>query len=135
MSGERTYEGMSWPHSSTQAAGGGRLVLRPVRDYNVLMSSEAYIIIKQNEYMRKFRHAGATDAVRARPLADLRIRPDRVFRKMEDKGVFKPGRAPETYYMDGSAAEEFVEARRRRTFYLLLLALIVAAILFFLGRR
>jgi hypothetical protein len=99
------------------------------------MSSEAYIIIKQNEYMKKFRQAGATDPLRARPLAELRIRPDRIFRKMEGKDVFKPGRAAETYYMDASAAEEFVEARRRRAFYMLLLVVVVAAVMFFLSRR
>jgi hypothetical protein len=99
------------------------------------MSSEAYIIIKQNEYMKKFRNAGATDPMRARPLAELRIRRDRIFRKMEDKDIFKPGREPETYFMDPNAAEEFVEARRRRTFYMLLLIAVVAAVMFFLSRR
>jgi hypothetical protein len=99
------------------------------------MSSEAYIIIKQNEYMRRFRNAGATDAARARPLADLGIKRNRIFRRMEDKAIFRPGRAPETFYMDEPAAEEFVEARRRRVFYMLLLVLIVAAVVFFLGRR
>ncbi|MCX6573651.1 MAG: hypothetical protein NTX99_06630 [Candidatus Aminicenantes bacterium] len=99
------------------------------------MSSEAYIIIKQNEYMKKFRNAGATDPMRARPLAELKIRRDRIFRKMEDKDIFKPGRGPETYFMDQNAAEEFVEARRRRTFYMLLLIAVVAAVMFFLSRR
>lgn len=99
------------------------------------MSSEAYIIIKQNEFMRKFRRAGATDPVRARPLAELGIKPGRIFQKMQDKDIFRPGRAPETFYMDAGAAEEFVDARRRRTFYILLLMLIAAAVLFFLGRR
>ncbi len=99
------------------------------------MSSEAYIVIKQNEYMRKFRQAGATDPARAKPLAELGVKPSGIFQKMRDKDVFRPGRAPETFYMDASAAEEFIEARRRRTFYMLLLILIVAAIMFFLGRR
>ncbi len=99
------------------------------------MSSEAYIIIKQNEYMKKFRNAGATDAARARPLDELKIKRDRIFRKMEDKNIFRPGRGPETYYMDPNAAEEFVEARRRRTFYMLLLIVVVAAVMFFLSRR
>ena len=99
------------------------------------MSSEAYIIIKQNEYMKKFRNAGATDPTRARPLAELRIKPDRIFRKMADKDIFKPGRGPETYYMDPNAAEAFVEARRRRAFYMLLLIAVVAAVMFFLSRR
>lgn len=99
------------------------------------MSSEAYIIIKQNEYMKKFRNAGASDVSKARTLAELKIGRDRIFRKMEDKGIFKPGRGPETFYMDGNAAEEFVEARRRRTFYMLLLIAVAAAVMFFLSRR
>lgn len=99
------------------------------------MSSEAYVIIKQNEYMRKFRQAGATDLARAKTLAELDIKPSRIFQKMRDKDIFRPGRAPETFYMDASSADEFLEARRRRTFYTLLLIIIVAAVLFFLGRR
>lgn len=99
------------------------------------MSSEAYIIIKQNEYMKKFRQAGATDPARAKPLAEIGVTPSRIFRRMQDKDVFRPGRAPETFYIDANAAEEFIDARRRRTFYTLLLILIVAAVMFFLSRR
>ena len=99
------------------------------------MSSEAYVIIKQNEYMRKFRNAGATDVSKALPLADLRIKPDRIFRKMRDKDIFRPGRMPESFYIDENAAEEFVAARRRRAYYLMLLVIIVAALMFFLSRR
>ncbi|OGD27651.1 MAG: hypothetical protein A2V57_10725 [Candidatus Aminicenantes bacterium RBG_19FT_COMBO_65_30] len=99
------------------------------------MSNEAYVIIKQNEYMRKFRRAGATEPSRAKPLAELGIKPDRIFRKMENKAIFLPGRTPETYYMDTNAAEDFIEARRRRAFFLLFLVLAVAVVLFFLSRR
>jgi hypothetical protein len=99
------------------------------------MSSEAYVIIKQNECMRRFRQAGATDPARARTLEDLGLKPSLVFRKMLARDVFREGRAPETYFMDESAAEEFVDARRRRVFYMLLLMLALAAVLFFLGRR
>jgi hypothetical protein len=99
------------------------------------MSGEAYIIIKQNEYMKKFRNAGALDARSARTLAELRIKRDRIFTKMEDKAIFLPGRIPETFYMDENAAEEFVAARRRRAFYMMLLVVIGAAVLFLLGRR
>jgi hypothetical protein len=106
-----------------------------LRQEDARVSSEAYVIIKQNEYMKKFRRAGALDAKSARTLAELRVKRDRIFRKLEDKAVFLPGRAPETFYMDGNAAEEFVAARRRQAFYMMLLVLIVAAIMFFLGRR
>lgn len=99
------------------------------------MSSEAYVIVKQNECMRRFRNAGAVDAKSAKPLAEMGVKRDGIFSKMEDKGVFRPGPAPETFYMDASAAEDFVAARRRRAFYMMLLVIIVAAIMFFLSRR
>lgn len=99
------------------------------------MSGEAYVIIKQNEYMRKFRNAGALDVRTAISLAQLGVKRDHIFRKMEDKDIFRPGRTPDTYYMVESAAEEFLGARRRRAFYMFLLILVVAAFLFFLGRR
>jgi len=99
------------------------------------MSGQAHVIIKQNEYIRKFRRAGATDAKTARPLADLGIKPGHIYRRMEDKAVFLPGRTPGTYYMDPAAAADFIETRRRRAFYLLLLALAAGIVLFFLGRR
>lgn len=99
------------------------------------MSSEAYVIIKQNESMRKFRNAGATEASKAKTLAELKVKDDRIFRKMADKDVFRPGRAPETYYMDLGAADDFIRARRRRAFYMLVLVIVVAALLFILGRR
>jgi len=100
-----------------------------------MSNGAAYVIIKQNEYMKKFRNAGATDTMRAKSLADLGIKPSRIFHKLEGKAIFLPGWAPGTYYMDVNAAGEFVEARRRRTFFLMLLALAAAAALFFLGRR
>jgi hypothetical protein len=99
------------------------------------MSDAAYILIKQNEYIRKFRNAGATDTLRAKPLVELGIKPSRIFQKMEDKAIFLPGRVPGTYYMDTNAADDFIEARRRRAFYLLLLVLAAAVVVFFLGRR
>jgi hypothetical protein len=99
------------------------------------MSSEAYVIIKQNEYMRKFRTAGAADAKSAKTLAELKVKRDRIFRKLEDKGVFRSGPVPETFYIDESAAEDFIAARRRRAFYMMLLVIIVGAIMFFLSRR
>jgi hypothetical protein len=108
--------------------------LRPLTK-QILMSAEAYVIIRQNEYMGRFRKAGATDAMKARPLAEMGVKPDRIFRKMEDKAIFLPGRRPDTYYMDVGAAEDFIEGRRRRIFYALLLILAVAVLLFFLGRR
>ncbi len=98
------------------------------------MSSSA-VIIKQNRYMSVFRSAGATDPSRARTLADLGLRDGWVFRRMQDRDVFRPGPRPETFYIDERAAEEFVDARRRRAFYMMLLILIVAVAMFFLSRR
>jgi len=99
------------------------------------MSSAAYVIIKQNEYIQRLRKVGAVSAKTARPLTDLNIKRDRIFSKMEDKGVFRPGPVPETFYLDECAAEDFLAARRRRAFYMMLLVIIVAAIMFFLSRK
>jgi hypothetical protein len=85
--------------------------------------------------MKRFRRAEAMDPAKARPLAELGVKPDRIFRRMADKDVFRPGRAPETYYLDESAAEDFVAARRRRALYTMLLVIVVAALMFFLNRR
>jgi hypothetical protein len=73
--------------------------------------------------------------LRAKPLAELGIKPSRIFRKMEEKAIFLPGRAPETYYLDMNAGEDFIAARRRRAFYMFLLIMAVAVVLFFLSRR
>jgi hypothetical protein len=100
-----------------------------------MSNGAAYVMVKQNEYMRKFRNAGATDPLRAKSLADLGIKPGRIFQKLADKAVFLPGRIPGTYYLDPNAADDFIEARRKRAFFLLLLTLAAAAVLFFLGRR
>lgn len=97
--------------------------------------SSSYVIVKQNEYIRKFRRAGATDAKTARPLADLGVKPGHIFGKMEDRAVFRPGRTPGTYYMDPAAAEDFIRARRRRALYMMLLALAAFLVLFLIGRR
>jgi len=99
------------------------------------MSSQAYVIIKQNQYMRVFRQAGAIDPARAKPLAELGIKSSRIFQRMVDKEIFRPGRRPESFYIDERAAEEFVDARRRTAFYMFLLILVVMAVMFFLSRR
>jgi hypothetical protein len=99
------------------------------------MNGGAGIVIKENEYIRKFRAAGATDTMKARPLAELGIKPDAIFRRMEDKAIFLPGRKLDTFYMDQNAAEDFLATRRRSVFYVMLLLLAAALVLFFLVRR
>ncbi len=90
-----------------------------------------YIIVKQNQYMRLFRKAGATDYRTAKTLEELGIRPTGIFNRMVDRGVFiNAGR--DAFYIDQNAAAEFVSARRKRALWSLLLALLVLLVLFFL---
>jgi hypothetical protein len=91
------------------------------------MSGE-YVIVKQNQYMRTFRKAEATDRRRARTLADLRIRETGIFRRMVDRGVFVDA-GNGAYYMDEDAAHEFIILRRKRAFYALVLALLALLLL------
>ncbi len=87
-----------------------------------------YVIVKQNQYLARFRKAGATDRAHARTLEDLRIRETGIFRRMVDKGVFVAA-AGGAYYMDPGAAHEFIVARRKRVFTTLVLAAIVLLLL------
>ncbi len=94
------------------------------------MSGE-YIIIKQNQYMRTFRKAGATDYRSAKTLEELGIRPTGIFNRMVDRGVFvNAGR--DAFYIDQDAASEFVSTRRKRALWALVLAVLVLLALFFL---
>ena len=97
------------------------------------MSGE-YVIIVQNKYMRAFREAGATDRGRAKPLADLRIRPSGIFRRMADKGVFVDAGGG-LYYMDENEAAEFVAARRKRAFLAFAVTLLVLLFLWIFGGK
>jgi hypothetical protein len=99
------------------------------------MSNSAYVIIKQNECMRKFRNAEATGPKQAKTLEELGVKPDRIFRGLEDKAVFLPGRDPGTYYMDANAADDLIAARRRRALLMMVLGLAAALALFLLARR
>jgi hypothetical protein len=87
-----------------------------------------YIIIKQNQYVRVFRKAEATDRGRARTLADLGVRETAIFRRMVDKGVFIAA-GNGVYYMDENAASDFVAERRKRTFFTLALMLLILLLL------
>ncbi len=95
--------------------------------------ASGYIIIKQNQYMRLFKKAGATDPGHARPTADLGFRETRLFRRMVERRVFVAvgGGA---YYIDLSAAREFVVRRRKRALVALALVLAVVLALFVFGR-
>jgi uncharacterized membrane-anchored protein len=95
------------------------------------MSGE-YIIIKQNQYMRAFRKAEATDRNRAKTLVELRIRDSHIFRRMADKGVFVDAGGG-AYYLDENAASEFVASRRKKAFYMLVLMLLVLLLLWIFG--
>ncbi len=92
------------------------------------MGSE-YVIIKQNQYMRTFRKAGATDRGHAKPVGELGIRENYIFRGLVDRGVFVDAGGG-NYYLDQSAAEDFVARRRKKAFFMFVIILFVLLILF-----
>jgi hypothetical protein len=90
-----------------------------------------YIILKQNQYMRRFREAGATDPQHATPLSTLGVRNSFLFRRMVKRGVFVRF-GDEAYYMDPAAAAEFVSRRRRVALFLVALILLAIFMIFLL---
>ncbi len=96
------------------------------------MSGE-YIIIKQNDYMKKFRKAEATDAQHARPLSEVGIRRrSGIFRRMAGRGIFVET-AEGVYYMDLEAAKEFVAMRRKRILIIIGLIVLIGLVLCLAG--
>lgn len=96
------------------------------------MSGE-YVIIKQNEYIRKFKRAGASSPAAALTLDELRIRNSAIFRRLLAKGVFAEA-GNGRYYIDLDQAEEFLALRRRFAFFVGLAVVLVTLVLFLLGK-
>ena len=92
-----------------------------------------YIIVKQNQYMRLFKKAGATDPGHGRTPAELGMRESGIFRRMVDRRVFVAVGAG-AYYIDLTAAREFVVWRRKRALFALAVVLIVLLALFLFNR-
>jgi hypothetical protein len=87
------------------------------------------VVVHQNQLMRRFQEAMATDPRAARTLADLGCRNSWIFRRMAARGVFvetKDGR----YYMDKQAASCFVTYRRQKMLTFCAVALFVALVMF-----
>jgi len=88
-----------------------------------------YIIVKQNQYMRIFRKAGATDRAHAKPVGDLGIRENRIFRGLVNQGVIVDAGGG-AYYIDLGEAEDFVSRRRKKAFFMFVIILFVLLVLF-----
>ena len=91
--------------------------------------SGAAVILKQNQLMRRFADAGATDPATAKVPEDIGCHQRWIFRRMVSRGVFVPvgdGR----FYMDVGAADEF--KRRRRKTALILVGVVLLLFLFWL---
>ncbi len=95
------------------------------------MSGE-YIIIKQNEYIRKFKKAEATGPASACTLDELRVRNNHVFRGLLRRGVFAEA-GEGRYYIDLDQAAEFFAWRRKIAFFVGLAVVIGLLILFMTG--
>jgi hypothetical protein len=95
------------------------------------MSGE-YVIIKQNEYIRKFKKADAASPATARTLDELRIRKTPIFRRLLEKGVFAEA-GEDRYYIDLDQAAEFLALRRKFAFFVGLAIALLALILYLTG--
>ena len=95
------------------------------------MSGE-YVIVKQNEYIRKFKKAEASSPASARPLDELRVRNNHIFRGLLNKGVFLEA-GNDRYYIDLDRAAEFFALRRKIAFFIGLAVVVVFLVLFLTG--
>jgi hypothetical protein len=92
------------------------------------MGSAAFIIAKQNQYLRRFREAGAVSPDTALSLEQAGCRDSRMFRSLVRREVIR--QTPEgKYYLDLKAAQAFRQARHERALTALVIVLAMVAVL------
>jgi hypothetical protein len=99
------------------------------------MSTAAFIIAKQNQYLTRFEEAGATSPDTAMDLEQVGCQDSRLFQRLVRRNVFR--QTPQgKYYLDINAAEEFRQARRNRALATLMITLtITVALVYFFALR
>ncbi len=96
------------------------------------MSAAAVIARRRRRLVRRFREAGATDPEHAVTLEDIGERRSWIFDQMAQHEVFIPVHA-ERFYMNESAANEFLRERRFRALLIGTILLIVFLLLWLSG--
>ncbi|HVM72265.1 MAG TPA: hypothetical protein VMT91_10940 [Anaerolineales bacterium] len=93
--------------------------------------SAAFIIAKQNQYLRCFQEAGAVSPNTAMSLEQAGCQDSRMFQRMVRRKVIRQA-MPGKYYLDVEAARAFRKARRERALTALVIILVVAVVLIYL---
>jgi hypothetical protein len=96
--------------------------------------SAAFIIAKQNQYLRRFQEAGAVSPDNAKSLEQVGCRDSRMFQRMVRREVIRQA-APGKYYLDVEAAQAFRLARRERALNALLIVLVIAVVLIYFSMK
>ena len=94
------------------------------------MSAAAVIVMRQNEFIRVYRAAGAVSPDTARTPAELGLRNSWVFRRLAARGVFLPA-WDEHWYLNEPAAEAFVQRRRTIMFWFCAASLVLFILVIF----
>jgi t-SNARE complex subunit (syntaxin) len=91
------------------------------------MSTAAFIIAKQNQYLTRFEVAGATSPDTAKDLEQVGCHDSRLFQRLVRRNVIR--QTPQgKYYLDIDAAQRFRRARRNRALVALIIILIIMVV-------
>ena len=96
--------------------------------------SSAFIIAKQNQYLKRFQEAGAISPDTAKGLEQVGCQDSRIFQRMVSREVIRQV-APGKYYLDVEAARAFRQARRQRALTALLIILAIAVVLIYISLK
>ena len=96
--------------------------------------SSAFIIAKQNQYLRRFQEAGAVSLDTAKGLEQVSCRDSRMFQRMVRREVIRQA-APGKYYLDVEAAQQFRRARRERALTALFIILAITVVLIYFSMK
>jgi hypothetical protein len=98
------------------------------------MSSAAFIVAKQNQYLRCFKEAGAVSPDTAMDLEQVGCRDSRMFRWLVRREVIRL--TPEgKYYLDVEAAHAFRQVRRARALVVLVIILMIVVVLIYFSTK
>ncbi len=91
------------------------------------MSSAAFIVAKQNQYLKRFQESGAVSPATAMELARVGCQDSRLFRRLVSQNVIREATEGK-YYLDVEAAQAFRRTRHKRALTALVIILVILVV-------
>ena len=99
-----------------------------------MSSGASFTVIKQNQYIRRFRSTGTVSADRAKSLKEIGFYESWIFKHMVNQGVFIRS-YNDRYYMDEFVARSFCWKRNITISTIVMITIIIFSLITLIGAR